>query len=366
MVHTGSDTKQRHRNVDSDTLYLVNVNLFAKVIVDWSLWSNYGNSNSNNTMKSSASSSGASPAAADNAFTATTITRRRHLASAATSRKQQRSVQVLALWKHIFHMLNKLLETHSGRLNVYHATMFLKYSVHDKLVHFLIDADEAQCAIDEPTAQSLCALFRNFNIVRHTSTTTTTASTTSSASAAFSHIHVTAAQAMAKSNRITKQLIVKYVDYLNMLHAERLAYIVYDTKDFYYAPLAIVPSPTSTTTSSQATLKTAAKTPSISVTFPYSLSSASFLSLITDMSTTPTTTTTTTGYGDSRRIGRDDEDDEEDDEDQDDLEEAAASNHAADIDTDNDNDEASAQVKNTQEEEDVNRGYFFISQIFSR
>jgi hypothetical protein len=148
---------------NNKSIYLCNPDLLAQVVIEWTLWrpapslpiSNSNISTTNNN-----------------------------------------------LWRHIFLILHKLLESnHSSQ--VYHSNLFLRYNLLEKLMHFLLDANEENCIFDENSCLSLLLVFKHFNSI-------------------------------ISSAIKTKQLFASFFDYLHILHPENRAYIEYSTKSFYY------------------------------------------------------------------------------------------------------------------------------------
>jgi hypothetical protein len=170
-------TKSKDKSTNN-SIYLININLLSKVIIEWALWSRIKINGQSNDF--------------DN-----------HLSN--------------NLWKYIFQILNKLLENVNSS-QLYHSNLFYLNNLHEKLIHFLLDANEENCPFDTSSCNSLISIFKNFNLIRLSITST------------------------SQSNAITKQLFSNFFDYLNVLHSENRAYIVYSTKDFYFNLTISLPS----------------------------------------------------------------------------------------------------------------------------
>jgi len=144
----------------SSNIYIVNPDLLAQVIIEWSLWRPF------------------------------------------TKNLQEQKINTPYLWQHIFKILYKLLEdSHSSQL--YHSNLFLKYNILEKLIHFLLDANEENCLFDQSTSSSLIKIFKHFN-------------------------------SFGSDVSTTKQLFSNFFEYLHILHPENNAYIVYSPKIFYF------------------------------------------------------------------------------------------------------------------------------------
>lgn len=167
-----NSTNELAKNNKSSNIYIINADLLAQVIIEWTLWRPFETISSYSTPSS--------PSQSPHSFYNTQTN----------------------LWKHIFQILNKILDDdHLSQL--YHSNLFLKYNLLEKLIHFLLDANEENCVFDESSCVSLINIFKHFNSIR------------SQAS-------------------VTKQLFSNFFDYLHILHPENNAYIVYSSKLFYY------------------------------------------------------------------------------------------------------------------------------------
>ena len=170
-------TRSKDKSTNS-SIYLININLLSKVIIEWALWSRLKINGQNNDSENNLSNN---------------------------------------LWKYIFQILNKLLENVNSS-QLYHSNLFYSNNLHEKLIHFLLDANEENCPFDTASCNSLISIFKNFNLIRLSINST------------------------SQSNAITKQLFSNFFDYLNVLHSENRAYIVYATKDFYFNLTISLPS----------------------------------------------------------------------------------------------------------------------------
>ncbi len=171
-------SKSKDKSSNS-SIYLININLLSKVIIEWALWSRMKITGQvNNDIDNQLSNN---------------------------------------LWKYIFQILNKLLENVNSS-QLYHSNLFYSNNLHEKLIHFLLDANEENCPFDTASCNSLISIFKNFNLIRLSINST------------------------SQSNAITKQLFSNFFDYLNVLHSENRAYIVYSTKDFYFNLTISLPS----------------------------------------------------------------------------------------------------------------------------
>ena len=149
--------------IKNSNIYIINPDLLAQVVIEWSLWRPF--------VKPSPS---------------------QHQPKTSTS----------YLWQHIFKILNKLLDdSHSSQL--YHSNLFLKFNILEKLMHFLLDANEENCLFDQVSSNSLIKIFKHFN-------------------------------SFGSNLQTTKQLFSNFFEYLHILHPENNAYIVYSPKSFYF------------------------------------------------------------------------------------------------------------------------------------
>ena len=144
----------------NSNIYIVNPDLLAQVVIEWSLWRPF------------------------------------------SKNLQDHKISTSYLWQHIFKILYKLLDdSHSSQL--YHSNLFLKFNILEKLIHFLLDANEENCLFDQVSSNSLIKIFKHFN-------------------------------SFGSNVSTTKQLFSNFFEYLHILHPENNAYIVYSPKVFYF------------------------------------------------------------------------------------------------------------------------------------
>ena len=144
----------------NSNIYIVNADLLAQVVIEWNLWRPF------------------------------------------SKNPQQKQTSTSYLWQHIFKILNKLLDdSHSSQL--YRSNLFLKFNILEKLMHFLLDANEENCLFDQVSSGSLIKIFKHFN-------------------------------SFGSDTLTTKQLFSNFFEYLHILHPENNAYIVYSPKLFYF------------------------------------------------------------------------------------------------------------------------------------
>ena len=119
--------KRKERRSDSSksfNIYLINPDLLANVIIEWSLWQ---------------------------PFDTFSLQEGKSIRKSSTN-----------LWKHIFETLNNLLEDdHSS----YHSDIFIKFNLLDKLMHFLLDANGENCVFEKNSCVSLVCIFKHFNLM---------------------------------------------------------------------------------------------------------------------------------------------------------------------------------------------------------
>jgi len=155
-----------NNNEHNDNIYLTNINLLAFVLIDWDLWQ---------------------------PFEFTTFT---------------------PLWLNMFEILNTLLSDFNQNSLVYRTNLFIKYKIFEKLMHFVLDANEESYSLanKKSSLSSLTNIFKHFNSI--------------------------------PSNNINeiKELFANFFEYLHILHPENKAYIVYATNYFYYNLTLNLPS----------------------------------------------------------------------------------------------------------------------------
>jgi len=153
-----------NNNKHNDNIYLTNINLLAFVLIDWDLWQPFEFSTST------------------------------------------------PLWLNMFEILNTLLSDFNQNSLVYHTNLFIKYKILEKLMHFVLDANEESYSFKKSSLSSLTNIFKHFNSI--------------------------------PSNNMNeiKELFANFFEYLHILHPENKAYIVYATNYFYYNLTLNLPS----------------------------------------------------------------------------------------------------------------------------
>ncbi len=116
------------------------------------------------------------------------------------------------LWKNMFEILDSLLSDYNQLSLVYHTNLFVKYGLLEKLMHFVLDANEEGYVFRGDQLEPLISIFKHFNSI--------------------------------PSNNLNeiKQLFANFFEYLHILHPENKAYIVYATNYFYYNLTLSLPS----------------------------------------------------------------------------------------------------------------------------
>lgn len=96
-------------------MHLVNGNLLAHVLIEWTLWQSFEASDLN-------------------------------------------------LWQIIFRVLDCLLENNPAA-QLLHSNVFIRFNIIEKLMHFLLDANEEQFVFEENSCLSLINIFKHFNSI---------------------------------------------------------------------------------------------------------------------------------------------------------------------------------------------------------
>ena len=147
-----------------NNIYLININLLAYVIIDWDLWWRPYDPNEP------------------------------------------------PLWKNMFEILDILLSDYNQCSLLYHMNLFIKYNILEKLMHFVLDANEESYILRKKSLEPLIRIFKHFNSITNNN-----------------------------SDEI-KKLFSNFFEYLHILHPENKAYIVYSTNYFYYNLTLSLPS----------------------------------------------------------------------------------------------------------------------------
>ena len=92
-------------------MHLVNANLLAHVLIEWTLW------------------------------------------------QSLQEVSGLNLWQLIFRVLDCLLENNPSA-QLFHSNVFIRFNLIEKLMHFLLDANEEQFVFEENSCNSLINIFK--------------------------------------------------------------------------------------------------------------------------------------------------------------------------------------------------------------
>lgn len=112
----------------------------------------------------------------------------------------------------MFEILDTLLSDYNQISLVYHSNLFIKYGLLEKLMHFVLDANEEGYIFRSNSLEPFIRIFKHFNSI--------------------------------PSNNMNeiKQLFANFFEYLHILHPENKAYIVYATNYFYYNLTLSLPS----------------------------------------------------------------------------------------------------------------------------
>lgn len=121
-------------------------------------------------------------------------------------------VKSTCLYKFAFQILNKLLNF-ENKSQLYHSNLFLKYNLLEKLIIFLLDANEENFLLDSSACAELINIFKHFNSIF-------------TWSSGDDHPN--------GSKSTTKKLFSNFFDYLYLLHPENNVYIINQKNEFYF------------------------------------------------------------------------------------------------------------------------------------
>jgi len=68
------------------------------------------------------------------------------------------------LWKVLFRVLDLLLESNMGAA-MFHSGLFIRFGLVEKLMKFVLDANEERYVLEESGCESLISIFRHFNSI---------------------------------------------------------------------------------------------------------------------------------------------------------------------------------------------------------
>ncbi|RMZ94972.1 hypothetical protein BpHYR1_026341, partial [Brachionus plicatilis] len=77
---------------------------------------------------------------------------------------EKKLVKTTCLYKFAFQILNKLLNF-ENKSQLYHSNLFLKYNLLEKLINFLLDANEENFILDSMACSELINIFKHFNSI---------------------------------------------------------------------------------------------------------------------------------------------------------------------------------------------------------
>jgi len=151
--------------ISSGRLSLINIELLGRIVVEWELW-------------------------------------RPFYALKLKQDKKEIVQERTCLWTYLFQTLNELLDNDLTRFN--YSNLFLKFKLLEKLMHFLLDANEENCTFDQKSSKSFIQIFLSFSSI------------------------------VLSNSTLAKRLFVDLFEYAHILHPETKDYIVYSTKSFYF------------------------------------------------------------------------------------------------------------------------------------
>ncbi len=67
-------------------------------------------------------------------------------------------------WNFTFDVLDSLLENNPS-VQLYHSNLFIRFNFIEKLMHFLLDANEEQYTLEKSSCQSFINIFKHFNSI---------------------------------------------------------------------------------------------------------------------------------------------------------------------------------------------------------
>ena len=70
----------------------------------------------------------------------------------------------LEFWNFTFDVLDTLLESNPS-VQLYHSNLFIRFNFIERLMHFLLDANEEQYVLDKTSCQSFINIFKHFNSI---------------------------------------------------------------------------------------------------------------------------------------------------------------------------------------------------------
>jgi hypothetical protein len=157
--------KSYKNHISSGRLSLINIELLGRVIVEWELWRPF------------------------------------HGLKLKPDKKEIVHERT-CLWTYLFQTLNELLDHDLTRFN--YSNLFLKFKLLEKLMHFLLDANEENCTFDKKSSESFIQIFLSFSSI------------------------------VLSNSALAKRLFIDLFEYTHILHPETKDYIVYSTKSFYF------------------------------------------------------------------------------------------------------------------------------------
>lgn len=154
-------------------LYLVNSLLLTQVVLEYELWLPFESLTTNSVVNSETTTGG-------------------------------------NLWRHLFQIIYKLLEEDKST-QMYHTGLFLSNELHQKLVFFLLDANEERFYIDAMSCHAFMQIFGHFGMI-------------------FGGANAK----QAALSFITPKLFCDFAEFLYSFHPDSNVYIVNQKSEFYF------------------------------------------------------------------------------------------------------------------------------------